>query len=74
MAKKAKALTAAEEYSRKTAIVRARLVQVSDLMKKHAERFEATGRTNYGMVGDLGRLNELLDEAFSALGMHGHGQ
>jgi len=62
--------TAAKAYAARRASIDAMLAQLKSGLRAH-HRSAAQRPNDWGFAGDLGRVEELLDEMFSFLGVPG---
>lgn len=60
--------TAAEAYAAHLATIEKQIADLNKFLTKHSTEFVMQGRTNWGFNGDLGRVEELLEQAVAAVG------
>jgi len=59
--------TAAIAYNEQERLARHHIAQIMVLLAAHRKAWDATPKTAWGYVGDLGYLNEALEEAVEFL-------
>jgi len=62
------AADASSDYRRLQVLTRQNLQEISKLLSAHAKDFKASGGRDWGFVGDLGHVNELLGEIAGFIG------